>query len=90
LENDGKLFFKSRNGTITEMKFMSGDWIVFRGVKVHAGSSYDKENLRIHFYHDSIGSKRKRDTTYSEYLGELYQKKIEIKNLQKTYLRNRK
>jgi hypothetical protein len=89
LENNGKLLFKSRNGTVKEIQFKSGDWIVFRGVKLHAGSAYKKENLRLHFYHDSVGCKRKRDTTYGEGLSKLYQKKIEIKNLQKEYLRNR-
>jgi hypothetical protein len=36
----------------------AGDILVFRGDQVHAGSAYENENFRIHFYLDTIDNPR--------------------------------
>ena len=41
-----------------------GQILIFDGDLVHAGSAYDKENTRIHFYLDSPDVRRKKNKTY--------------------------
>lgn len=40
------------------------DVLIFEGDVVHAGSSYDTDNIRLHAYIDTDGMERTRDTTY--------------------------
>lgn len=40
------------------------DFIIMRGDTIHAGSAYEKENVRIHVFLDPMGYKRPRDKTY--------------------------
>ena len=41
-----------------------GQILIFDGDLVHAGSAYDEENTRIHFYLDSPHVPRKKNKTY--------------------------
>lgn len=50
-----------------ELHLNAGDAIVFRGDLVHAGASYDIDNIRIHAYLDSPGIKRRKNMTYIIY-----------------------
>ena len=48
-----------------EVEMSVGDAILFRGDLVHAGSSYERDCIRIHAYIDSPTIKRKPNTTYT-------------------------
>ena len=47
-----------------EVYLESGDCLVFEGDCVHAGSSYDYDNIRIHTYLDVIEIKRDKNATW--------------------------
>jgi hypothetical protein len=47
-----------------ELHLNAGDAVVFRGDLVHAGASYDIDNIRVHAYLDTPGIKRKKNMTY--------------------------
>lgn len=46
------------------VKLNAGDMIVFRGDLVHAGSSYKKDNYRLHTFLDSDAVERKPNSTW--------------------------
>lgn len=48
----------------TQHSLEKGDVLVFDGDVVHAGSAYDRANMRIHVYVDSVDCKRKHNATY--------------------------
>ena len=48
-----------------EVHMNAGDALVFRGDLVHAGASYDTDNVRIHVYLDTADIPRKKNMTYS-------------------------
>lgn len=48
----------------TQVRIGPGDLVVFRGDLVHAGSSYDEDNVRVHAYIDTPTVRRQRDSTY--------------------------
>jgi hypothetical protein len=45
-------------------KLGAGDLLIFRGDFTHAGSAYDKENVRLHCYFDNIDIPRTNNRTY--------------------------
>lgn len=47
-----------------QISLNKGDLLVFRSDLVHAGSAYNKKNMRIHLYLDSPSVKRVRNRTY--------------------------
>lgn len=47
-----------------EVELNPGDMIVFRGDFIHAGSGYDADNYRIHYYCDSKFVPRKTNQTW--------------------------
>ena len=47
-----------------EVNLSAGDAIVFRGDLVHAGASYDTDNIRVHVYLDTPEIKRRKNMTY--------------------------
>ena len=59
LEDDTKLIgleFNEETKTYTEVRIHlnAGDLVIFRGDFVHAGGSYNKPNLRLHWYLDHV------------------------------------
>lgn len=48
----------------TILSLDKGDMFIFRGDLVHAGASYDKENIRLHAYLDSFLCPREPNRTY--------------------------
>lgn len=66
--NSSKLFsVKNNNIDIIEpreLKLKPGDIIIFRGDFIHAGSGYENENLRIHYYLDSDKIVRQKNNTW--------------------------
>ena len=48
----------------TILSLDKGDMFVFRGDLVHAGASYDDENIRLHAYLDSVICPRNPNRTY--------------------------
>jgi len=55
-------YFNVRKQKKIELK--KGQVLIFDGDLVHAGSAYDKDNTRIHFYLDSVEVSRTRNKTY--------------------------
>ncbi len=49
----------------TIVKLNSGDMLIFRGDLVYAGSSYEKDNYRLHAFLDSPHVSRKRNRTWT-------------------------
>ena len=47
-----------------EINLNAGDAVVFRGDLVHAGASYETDNIRVHAYLDIPGIKRRKNMTY--------------------------
>ena len=45
-------------------KLNQGDLLIFEGDEIHAGSSYNAENIRVHAFIDVNEIKRKRNKTY--------------------------
>lgn len=67
LQDGGKLLIE-RGSKILEPHFDKGDMVVFKGSKLHGGSSYDTDNMRVHYYFDCQRSYvRQRDVTYRRY-----------------------
>lgn len=46
------------------VKLNVGDILIFRGDLVHAGAEYQKSNIRLHSYMDTVKVKRSKNTTY--------------------------
>jgi len=53
-----------KNTSHIELYLNAGDAVVFRGDLVHAGASYEIDNIRVHAYLDSPGIKRRKNMTY--------------------------
>jgi hypothetical protein len=52
------------NGNNRKLVMDKGDVLIFRADMIHAGSSYEKENIRIHAYLDSPIVKRIPNRTW--------------------------
>ena len=62
LQEDTRLRVLGEEGN--ERNIPVGNIYKFGPQHIHAGSSYKKENIRVHFYVDPIGYERPRDFTY--------------------------
>lgn len=56
-------FAEAWEDKIEDLRMSCGDVLVFRGDLVHCGSSYDKENFRLHCYLEVAGVKRIKGVT---------------------------
>ena len=66
LEPDTTLEVWDDDGTNQQtVKLYRGDVLIFRGSVVHAGSAYDKDNVRIHLYVDSRAQPRQQNKTWN-------------------------
>lgn len=70
LEDDGKLLL-SNDYKIFTPEFQKGDMIIFKGTQLHAGASYKKENIRVHFYFDCEPGMRNIGNETETFLGSI-------------------